>query len=49
MPMYNLFEYSEKSRNLWHFYRAKVNNDDKTDSELFKFKLKNHWHYKCCK
>ena len=44
MPMYNLFKFSEncskKSRNLWEFYRPEVNNDDKINSELFKFKLK---------
>ena len=43
MPMYNLIEYSENysktSGSLWRYYKDEPN-DNLTDSELFKSKIK---------
>ena len=43
MPMYNLIEYSDNysktSGNLWQYYKDEPN-DNLTDSELFKSKIK---------
>ena len=50
MPMYNLMEHSENysktSGNLWQYYRDQ-SNDNLTDSESYKSKIKNNKKYSC--
>ena len=50
MPMYNLIEYndnySKTSSSLWQYYRDDLNNN-LTDSESFKSKVKNNRTHSC--